>query len=142
MRKLETGYLNKTMTDKNNENKTTVDVTPQTSALVETEMADETDEIKNETKALIDAIKKRAQSEAQSAGTLTRDTYLNAVRQAREAIEANQLIERDRIEHAFDMIQQEAQKNWDSVTKEVQDLGDRLQSAAKAAWEVLTAPRS
>ncbi|MDJ0795241.1 MAG: hypothetical protein QNJ51_00140 [Calothrix sp. MO_167.B12] len=130
------------MTDKNTETNPIVEVTPQTDALVDTEMAGETDEVKNETKALINAIKKRAQSEAHSAGTLTRETYLNAVRQARETIETNQLIERDRIEHALDMIQKEAQKNWDSVTKEVQDLGDRLQAAAKAAWEVLTAPRS
>jgi hypothetical protein len=130
------------MTDKNTETNAIVEVTPQTDALVETQMAGETDEVKNATKALIDAIKKRAQSEAQSAGTITRETYLNAVRQAKETIETNQLIERDRIEHAFDMIQQEAQKNWDSVTKEVQDLGDRLQAAAKAAWESLTAPRS
>lgn len=128
------------MTDQD-QSKAIVEVTPQTNALVETEMAGESDTLKNETKALIDAIKKRAQSEAQSAGTLTRDTYLNAVRQVRESIEGNQLIERDRIEHAFDMVQQEAQKNWDSVLKEVQELGDRLQAAAKAAWDVLTAPR-
>lgn len=121
--------------------KAIVEISPQTSALVETEMAGESDTLKNETKALIDAIKKRAQSEAQSAGTLTRDTYLNAVRQVRESIESNQLIERDRIEHAFEMVQQEAQKNWDSVLKEVQELGDRLQAAAQAAWDVLTAPR-
>jgi hypothetical protein len=130
------------MTDNNTETNITVDVTPQTNALVDKEMAGETDDVKNATKSLIDAIKKRAQSEAQSAGMLTRETYLNAVRQARENIESNQLIERDRIEHAFEMIQQEAQKNWDSVNKEVQDLGDRLQSAAKAAWDVLTTPRS
>ena len=130
------------MTDKNiEESSAIVEVTPQTNEMVEKEMAGESDDVKNETKALIDAIKKRAQVEAQSAGTLTRETYLNAVRQAREVIEANPIIERDRIEHAFDMIQQEAQKNWDSVTKEFQDLGDRLQAAAQAAWDVLTAER-
>ncbi|MDJ0737337.1 MAG: hypothetical protein QNJ47_25285 [Nostocaceae cyanobacterium] len=129
------------MSDQNTESKAIVEVTPQTNALVETEMAGESDTLKSETKALIDAIKKRAQSEAQSAGTLTRDTYLNAVRQVREIIESNQLIERDRIEHAFEMVQQEAQKNWDSVLKEVQELGDRLQAAAQAAWDILTAPR-
>ena len=130
------------MTDKNiEESSAIVEVTPQTNEMVEKEMAGASDDVKNETKALIDAIKKRAQVEAQSAGTLTRDTYLNAVRQAREAIEANPIIERDRIEHAFEMVQQEAQKNWDSVVKEFQDLGDRLQAAAQAAWDVLTAER-
>jgi len=56
----------------------------------------ETDEVKQETTALLEAIKNRAQAEAESAGTLTRETYLNAVRQAREAIERDKLIERDR----------------------------------------------
>lgn len=125
----------------NKEQTAIVEVSPQTNQMVETAMAGETEEVKNETKALIDAIKKRAQVEAQSAGTLTRETYLNAVRQARETIEGDKLIERDRIENAFEMIQVEAQKNWDSVFTEFQDLGDRLAAAAKAAWDVLTAPR-
>ena len=130
------------MTDKNiEESSAIVEVTPQTNEMVDREMAGASDDVKNETKALIDAIKKRAQAEAQSAGTLTRETYLNAVRQARQAIEDNPIIERDRIEHAFDMIQQEAQKNWDSVVNEIQDLGDRLQAAAQAAWDVLTGER-
>ncbi|OKH27005.1 hypothetical protein [Chroogloeocystis siderophila] len=119
----------------------TTQISPQTNDLVETEMAGESDDLKNETKALIDALKKRAQAEAQSAGTLTREAYLNAVRRARETIEGNQLIERDRIEYSFSLIQKEAEKNWNSVVKEVAELGDRLADAAKAAWEVLTAPR-
>ncbi|MBE9190572.1 hypothetical protein IQ230_09410 [Gloeocapsopsis crepidinum LEGE 06123] len=120
----------------------TNEISPQTNELVETEMAGESDDLKHETKALIDALKKRAQVEAQSAGTLTREAYLNAVRRARETIEGNQLIERDRIEYSFSLIQKEAEKNWQSVVKEVADLGDRLADAAKAAWDILTTPRS
>lgn len=119
----------------------TSQVSSQTSELVESEMAGESDDLKSETKALIDALKKRAQSEAQSAGTLTREAYLNAVRRARETLEQNQLIERDRIENAFELIQKEAEKNWNSVLKEVAEIGERLADAAKAAWEALTAPR-
>jgi seryl-tRNA synthetase len=104
-------------------------------------MAGESEDLKSETKALIDALKKRAQTEAQSAGTLTREAYLTAVRRARETIEHNQLIERDRIEHSFELIKKEAEKNWESVIKEVAEVGDRLADAAKAAWEALTAPR-
>ena len=116
-------------------------ISSQTSDLVETEMAGESDDLKSETKALIDALKKRAQTEAQSAGTLTREAYLNAVRKARETLEQNQFIERDRIEYSFELIQKEAEKNWQSVIKEVSEIGDRLADAAKAAWETLTAPR-
>ncbi len=116
-------------------------ISTQTNDLVEAEMAGESEDLKSETKALTDALKKRAQTEAQSAGTLTREAYLTAVRRARETIEHNQLIERDRIEHSFELIKKEAEKNWESVIKEVAELGDRLADAAKAAWEALTAPR-
>ena len=117
-------------------------ITPQTSDLVEAEMAGESDDVKSETKSLIDALKKRAQEEAQSAGTLTREAYLNAVRRAREKIEQEQLmLDPNRIEHSFELIQREATKNFESVVKEVAELGDRLADAAKAAWDALTAPR-
>lgn len=38
-------------------------------------------------------------------------------------------------------MQMEAEKNWESIVKEVATFGDRLADAAKAAWEALTAPR-
>jgi hypothetical protein len=98
-------------------------------------------EVRNETEALLDAIKKRAQSEAQSAGDFTREAYLKAVRQAREAVEQNQLFEPERIEKSVEQLQQEAEKNWQVVVDEVTGLGDRLSEAAKAAWEKLMQPK-
>lgn len=130
------------MTDKNIESTVVVEISSQTHEMVETEMAGETDEVKRETKALIEALKRRAQAEAESAGTLTRETYLNAVRQAREAIEREKLIERDRIEHSWAVMQDEAERNWHLLMKEVADFSDRLQKAAKAAWEVFNTPPS
>jgi hypothetical protein len=130
------------MTANNIEPIVVVEISSQTHEMVETEMAGETDEVKRETKALIEALKRRAQTEAESAGTLTRETYLNAVRQAREAIEREKLIERDRIEHSWAVMQDEAQRNWHLLMKEVADFSDRLQKAAKAAWEAFNAPHS
>lgn len=110
-------------------------------ALVKQEMPDATEEVQKETMALIEAIKKRAQSEAKGAGELTRDTYLTAVRQIREAIEQDKLFDKERIEYSFKLLQMDAQKNWESILKEVSSFGDRLADAAKAAWDALTAPR-
>ncbi len=118
-----------------------VEVSEDTKALVDTNMPNESDEVKNETMALIEAIKRRAQSEAKGAGDLTRDTYLTAVRQAREAIEQNKLFDPDRIEDSFKLLQMDAEKNWEAIVKEVASFGDRLADAAKAAWDTLTAPR-
>lgn len=116
---------------------TIVPVSPETDALVEQEMAGESDQIKEETKALIEAIKKRAQSEIKNAQTLTKDAYLNAVRRAREAIEQNQLLDPKRIEHSVEMIQRDTQENWQKTVDEMAALGDRLQEAAQVAWETL-----
>ncbi len=121
---------------------TVVVVNREENALVETELANQNEAVKQETAALIDAIKKRAQAEIQAAGDLTRETYLNAVRQAREAIEQNQLIERDRIEQSIQQIQHEADKNWHVVLGEIESFGNRLADAARAAWEKLTEPKA
>ncbi|MBR8834046.1 MAG: hypothetical protein DSM106950_08390 [Stigonema ocellatum SAG 48.90 = DSM 106950] len=125
----------------NGENLVVVQVSPQTNEVVETQLAGETDEVKHETKELIEALKRRAQAEAESAGTLTRETYLNAVRRAREAVEGEKLIERHRLERSWTTIQEEAERNWQLLLKDFAELGDRVQDAAKAAWEAFNAPR-
>jgi L-lactate utilization protein LutC len=129
------------MSDANKNIEVIVEVSPQTNEMVEREMVGETDDLKHETKELIEALKRRAQAEAESAGTLTRETYLNAIRRAREAVEGERVIERDRIERSWATIQEEAERNWQTLWKEVSTLGDRFNDAAKAAWEAFNAPR-
>lgn len=121
---------------------TIVPVSPETNALVEQEMAGESDQLKAETKALVEAIKKRAQSEIENAQTLTQDAYLNAVRSAREAIEQNKLLDPKRIEHSVEMIQRDARENWQKTIDEIAALGDRLQEAAQVAWDILMGKNS
>ena len=128
-----------TKTNNNPENQETdiVHVSPETNALVEKEMTGQDKQIKEETKALVEAIRKRAQSEIENAQTITQDAYLNAVRSAREAIEQNKLLDPKRIEHSVEMIQRDAQENWQKTVDEIATLGDRLQEAAQAAWDIL-----
>ena len=126
--------------NKNNpdtEEVTIVSVSSETHELVEQEMAGESDLVKSETKALVEAIKRRAQSEIENAQTITKEAYLNAVRSAREAISDNQLLDPKRIEHSVEMIQKDAHDNWQKTVDEITALGDRLQEAAQAAWDIL-----
>ncbi|MBE9045268.1 hypothetical protein IQ255_12825 [Pleurocapsales cyanobacterium LEGE 10410] len=127
------------MTNNTPDNKETdiVHVSPETNALVEKEMEGQDEQIKKETKALVEAIKKRAQSEIENAQTLSQDAYLNAVRNAREALEQNELLNPKRIEHSVEMIQRDAQENWQKTVDEITALGDRLQEAAQVAWDIL-----
>ncbi|MEZ2239662.1 hypothetical protein [Microcoleus sp.] len=87
---------------------------------------------------VVDAIKTRAQSQVQGAGEVSREAYLKAVRQAREAVEQNKLIERDRIEQAVDQIQKQTEKNWHVVVGEIESIGSRLTDASKSAFQALT----
>jgi hypothetical protein len=119
-----------------------VEVSSETQALVKEAMPNESEQIKNETMALIEAIKTKAQIEAQKAGEFTRDSYLDAVRSAREEIEKMNLFEPKRIEDSFKLMQKEVEKDWEALVKPMTDLGDRLSEAGKAAWEALTSPRS
>ncbi len=98
-------------------------------------------DIKDETLALFEAIKRRAQLEANHATEFTRENYLKAVREARAKIEQEQLFDPERIAYTFKLLQMDAQQNWEKMLKEMNQFGDRLAEAAKAAWEVLTAPR-
>ncbi|BBD66743.1 hypothetical protein NIES4072_59820 [Nostoc commune NIES-4072] len=117
-----------------------VEIRPETDKLVETEMAGESDEVKRETKALIEALERRSQAE--SAGTLTHETYLKAVRQARELIEGRKVKESDRLEDSWAIIQDEAERNWHLMMKDLVDFSFRLQQAAIAAWETFNHPYS
>ncbi|GAB4378913.1 MAG: hypothetical protein Kow00121_31810 [Elainellaceae cyanobacterium] len=118
-----------------------VEVEPKTDAIVETEPPEESDDIQRETKALIEAIRRRAQSEAQTAGDFTRETYLRLVREARESIEQNRLFDPEQIERSAEQLRQDAENNWQALVQEVGDLSDRLSEAAKAAWEKLVQPQ-
>lgn len=118
-----------------------VEVSPETKKLVEQEMPNETEQVRQETMALVEALRKRAQAEIQGASKLTVDAYLNAVQQARTALDDNQLFDKERIEYSMKLLQMDAQKNWENILKEISEFGDRLSEAAKVAWETLTTPR-
>jgi hypothetical protein len=94
-------------------------------------------EVQDETQALIEAIRKKAQVEAQHAGEFTREAYLSAVRRIRESVEESKLFDPEKVEESISTIQKEAEKNWQTIAQEVQDFGDRLAEAAKAAWDIL-----
>lgn len=115
-----------------------ISISPQTDALVEESMPAAQEQIKQETKALIETLKRRAQAEVQGAQKITVDTYLTAVRSAKEALEATRLFDPERIERSVALIQQEAQKNMQSILDEINQWSDRLAEAAKVAWETLT----
>ncbi len=116
-----------------NQENNIVHVSTETNDLVEKEMVGQNEQIKAETKALVEAIKKRSQAEIENAQTITQDAYLNAVRSARKALESNQLLDPKRIEHSVTMIQRDVESNWQKTVDEMTALGDRLQESCSSS---------
>ncbi len=81
------------------------------------------DDPKHQTLALFSALNKRVLSELQATGNLTRDTYIKAVRRARQTIEQTVLIDPEEIE-------KETEKNWQSFVQGTSNLSGRVGSAA------------
>ncbi len=119
-----------------------VEVSPETDALVEQDMPGADDALKQETKDLVEAIKRRAQAEVQAAQNLTQETYLSALHRAKAAVEETRLIDAERIERSANLLLKEAEDNWQGMIDEMTRFGDRLAEAAQAAWDVLTRPKS
>jgi F0F1-type ATP synthase membrane subunit b/b' len=116
-------------------------VSQQTRDLVKQKMPNESDEVQAKMEELVEAMKKRAQSEIQTAGESTREAYMNAVRRARESLQQTSNFaeqQRNSVEEAVNMLEDEAKNNWDSILKEMEDFGDRLSQAAESAWNILT----
>lgn len=115
-----------------------VQVSPETEALVKQEMPNKPEEAQRETMALIEAIRRRAQLSVREASDVTLDSYLTAVRQAREAVEHNKpLIDPAQIEKSVELIQRQAEMNWSVVVSEIEALGVQLVDAARDAWNVV-----
>ncbi len=125
------------------------DITQETRDLVTKEMPEATAEIQNETMALFETIRLKAQSEmrkaqqeAERAGESTREAYLDSVRNAREEIERLNLFDPERIEYTIKLMQMDAENNWENMVKQASELGERLNDAALAAWTALTTPKT
>ena len=93
--------------------------------------------LQEETAALMDAIRRRTIQEAQLAGEMTREAYLTTVRQIRETVEHNHLINPTDIETSMGQFQKDAEDNLQHFVDDVTGFGDRLTKAAQAAWDIL-----
>ncbi len=78
-------------------------------------------EVKQATQALVEALKKLAETQIATVSKLPNEVSQNVEQKVRE-------------------IQTEADKTWQSVVQQVGEIDDRVMRATKAAWEILSAP--
>jgi hypothetical protein len=122
---------------------TIVPIDPNSNALVKTENTDQRDEVMHETQALVQALQHRIQAEFEAAGNMTREAYLNALRQARQAIEREPFISPDRfsfeqMEQSMHSMQKQAEHNFLVVSGELESISVRLADAARTIWKEIS----
>jgi oligoendopeptidase F len=91
--------------------------------VVTLEPNDELSEVKQATDALIDALHRLSHAKIQAATDVTQETYQS-------------------IEQSVQALRNKADQRWQQISHQVDDIDTRLTHAAKAAWEILTAPPS
>ena len=122
-----------------------VPISEETKTLVEQKMTDESDEIKQKMGELIELIKKRAESELDQIGELSREEYIRVINQAKETLKKTEDFfgeQQQSLEAKLQELGDEANKNWESFLKDVEKMGNRIDKAVNAAWKALTEPES
>lgn len=84
-------------------------------------LEDEVTQVKEATKALVEALKRLAETQIQSVSSLPKEVSQN-------------------IEQTVKDIQTTADKSWQTVIQQIGDIDERVMKAVKAAWEILSAP--
>lgn len=137
------------MTDPNlpnepsNPNPTGPAVSAETKALVEQRMANETDEVRHHMMALIEAIKKQAETQIESTGNVARDAYIEAIRQAQTTLEKTGSFFTDQsaaLGKTVTEVEDQATDRWESLLTDMQKVGNRFERVINAAWTALTEP--
>ncbi|MCG9886391.1 MAG: hypothetical protein MH825_12630 [Cyanobacteria bacterium] len=137
------------MTDTNqpnessNPNPTGPAVSAETKALVEQRMPHETDEVRYHMMALIEAIKKQAETQIESTGNVARDAYVEAIRQAQATLEKTGGFFNDQslaLGKTVAEVEDQATDRWETLLTDVQKVGNRFERVINAAWTALTEP--
>lgn len=121
----------------------TIDVSPETKALVEQKMGDEPDDIKYHMMALIEAIKNRASVQLESTGEMTKEAYVSAMQQAKETLNRTEDFfqeQKNSLTQTIDDVEDTATQRWEGLLQDMKEVGNRLDRAVSAAWKILTEP--
>ncbi|KAI9130374.1 hypothetical protein [Acaryochloris sp. CCMEE 5410] len=115
-------------------------VSEETQALVNQKMANESDEIKQKAGELVDLIKKRAESELSAADQITRETYHQAISQAKATLNQTETFFQEQgnaLDQSLKELNDDASRKWDTFIAELKGMGDRFDKAVNSAWAAL-----
>jgi gas vesicle protein len=118
-------------------------VSDETKAIVEKNLPNESDEVKQKFGELIDAIKRQATYEVQSVEEMSRETYIRALEHAQQTLQRAQEFlhsQEKTLETNVNQVKDEASHKWENLVADIQSMGNRVDRAVHAAWTILTEP--
>ncbi|PSN17058.1 hypothetical protein C7271_19705 [filamentous cyanobacterium CCP5] len=118
-------------------------VSDETKALVEKNMPNESDQVKQKFGELVEAIKQQATQEVESAESMSKEAYVEAVEQAQATLKRAQDFfyqQEQTLETNVNQVRDEATQQWEKIVADMQDMGNRVERAVNAAWTILTEP--
>ena len=120
-------------------------VSEATKALVEQKLPEQPDEIKQKMGELVELIKKQAESELEAAESITRETYVNAIANAKATLKKTETFfaeQEQTLQQKIQELNTQADREWESFVGDVKNMGDRIERAINAAWKALTEEKS
>ena len=116
-------------------------VSEETKAIVDKNLPDESDEVKQKFGELIDAIKRQAIHEMESMEEVSRETYIQALEKAQHTLNRAQTFlqsQEEALQTNVSQVQDEASHRWENLLADIKAMGNRVDRAINAAWTVLT----
>lgn len=120
---------------------TSASVSEETQAIVEKNLPDESDEVKQKFGELIDAIKRQAVSEVESVEDISRETYIQAIEKAQQTLKRAQAFlqtQEETLQTNVNQVKDKASHRWENLLADVKSMGNRVDRAINAAWTILT----
>ena len=120
---------------------TSASVSEETQAIVEKNLPDESDEVKQKFGELIDAIKRQAVSEVESVEDISRETYIQALEKAQHTLKRAQAFlqtQEETLQTNVNQVKDKASHRWENLLADVKSMGNRVDRAINAAWTILT----
>ena len=124
-----------------NQTSTIAPVSEATKALVEQKLPEQSDEIKQKMGELVELIKKQAESELEVAESMTRETYVNAISNAKNTLKKTETFfaeQEQTLQQKIKELNSQADREWESFVSEVKNMGNRIDNAINVAWKALT----
>lgn len=124
-----------------NQQSTVAPVSATTKALVEQKLPEQTDEIKQKMGELVELIKKQAESELEAVQNMTRESYVQAISNAKATLKQTETFfaeQEQTLQQKIHELNTQADQEWESFVGEVKNMGNRIDNAINAAWKALS----